>query len=499
MVLPINNPTKSYWIEAAESPLRDFRSTVDLPKETDVVIVGSGYTGTTTAYWLHKYTANDGSNPPHMLMLEARDICGGATGRNGGQLRPHAYSRYPTWSSRFGADGAHALIKHEMAHLPAFRELLSEEGITEEVCFKLGKTFDAAMTEEAWTRLKTAYEDMKNDHGENGDVIRDCRLIEDPMAAEEFTQMKGCLGAVVHPAGQVWPYKLIHALLRIVLNTGNLNLQAHTPVMNVSERDASGWITVRTSRGDVRTKAVVHATNRWVSHLLPDFDNLIFAGRGTLAAIKAPEGFMKHTGAQHWDSVVNNYHIQIPAPYNTIVVGGARQVLVHDPRSYIRNDSEDKQFDGVPEFYQSWPASDIVGWKGKDPAELGKRVSEGGCWTGITASSIDTFPFVGAVPDHTGHFVAAGFSGHGMPRILLSAAHITPLILQFLKINFTPPALVAPYPLLPEPFHATAERIKKLKKLDATELFEKTVKADLESAQKSFCNDARSRPRSDQA
>lgn len=57
MVLPIPNPTKSYWIEAAESPLRNFRSTADLPQETDVVIVGSGYTGATTAYWLHKVRA----------------------------------------------------------------------------------------------------------------------------------------------------------------------------------------------------------------------------------------------------------------------------------------------------------------------------------------------------------------------------------------------------------------------------------------------------------
>ena len=102
-------------------------------------------------------------------------------------MRPHAYSRYPTWSGRFGPDGAHALIKHEMAHLPAFKELLSEEGIAEEVCFKLGETFDAAMTEEAWARLKGAYEAMLRDHGEDGEVIRECRLIEDSRAAEEFT------------------------------------------------------------------------------------------------------------------------------------------------------------------------------------------------------------------------------------------------------------------------------------------------------------------------
>jgi hypothetical protein len=54
MVLPISNPTKSFWIEGAASPLRDFRSTPELPKTTDIVIIGSGYAGTTSAYWLHK-------------------------------------------------------------------------------------------------------------------------------------------------------------------------------------------------------------------------------------------------------------------------------------------------------------------------------------------------------------------------------------------------------------------------------------------------------------
>lgn len=53
-MLPNVDRTKSYWIEAAQSNLKDFRSTHFLPSETDVVIVGSGYSGTTAAYWLHK-------------------------------------------------------------------------------------------------------------------------------------------------------------------------------------------------------------------------------------------------------------------------------------------------------------------------------------------------------------------------------------------------------------------------------------------------------------
>jgi hypothetical protein len=121
----------------------------------------------------------------------------------GGQLRPHAYSRYPIWSDLHGSDGAMELIRHEMAHLHAFEQLAEAEGITEEICLKFGDTFDAAMTGEAWDRLKGAYEAMRKDHGDENEVVKACRVIEDAGEAEEFSQMKGARAAVVHPAGQM--------------------------------------------------------------------------------------------------------------------------------------------------------------------------------------------------------------------------------------------------------------------------------------------------------
>lgn len=212
---------------------------------------------------MSKHTAPHGSTPD-MVMLDARDLCGGATGRNGGQLRPHAYSRYGAWSSRFGPAGALALIEHEMAHLPAFAAVMAAEGLADEVCLRYGDTFDAAMTPSAWAHLRQQYDAFVRDHGRDGPVIRDIRLIEDPKEAEAFTQMKGALGAVVHPAGQVWPYRFVHAMLRLVMAAGKLNLQAHTPAIAVSERDEEGFVTVKTPRGDIRAKAVVHATVRIV-------------------------------------------------------------------------------------------------------------------------------------------------------------------------------------------------------------------------------------------
>ncbi|EME45451.1 hypothetical protein DOTSEDRAFT_150512 [Dothistroma septosporum NZE10] len=504
-MLPVQEPTRSYWIEGAASPLRDCRTTGHLPKETDVVIIGSGYSGATIAYWLQKYTQNH-DEQPRMVLLEARDLCGAATGRNGGHLRPHAYSRYLPWKERFGAKGALELIEHEVAHLDAFKSLASDEGseFTEEVCLKFGETFDAAMTDEAWTRLKNNYEAMKEDHGEDNDIVKTIRVISDSHEAEAFSQMKGAQAAIVHPAGQIWPYKFVHAILRILLKTGKLNVQAHTPATSVSERDSDGWIIVTTDRGEIRARAVAHATNRWASHLLPEFRKLIHGDRGTLAAVKAPEGFLKHTGAQHWDAIVNNYHLQLPSPSNAIILGGARQFLVHRPEACFPNDEEDKQIEGIEEFFQSWPASDVAGWVGTGPAELARDIDDGGVWTGIEASSIDSFPFVGPVPDlsmlhaptrpREGHFIAAGFAGHGMPRILGSTAHLAPYILKSLNLRHSTPPAAALFPSLPKPFRATPARLERL--LNTANVAAKVEAYQVaceESARKPFCSDERCR------
>jgi hypothetical protein len=51
--------------------------------------------------------------------------------------------------------------------------------------------------------LKGAYEAMRKDHGDENEVVKACRVIEDAGEAEEFSQMKGARAAVVHPAGQM--------------------------------------------------------------------------------------------------------------------------------------------------------------------------------------------------------------------------------------------------------------------------------------------------------
>jgi hypothetical protein len=116
------------------------------------------------------------------------------------------------------------LIRHEMAHLQAFEKLAREEGITEEIALRFVETFDAAMTEEAWNRLKGAHDAMRSDHGDDNDMIKQIRLIEEPSEAEDFTQMKGTRAAIVHPSAQVWVARDLYPRWQL-LNTSQVRLQ----------------------------------------------------------------------------------------------------------------------------------------------------------------------------------------------------------------------------------------------------------------------------------
>ena len=89
--LPCANPTVSYWQDPPDD-LADHRSTPDLPEFVDTVIIGSGITGAAVAWGLLQ-----GPNPGSILMLEARQACSGATGRNGEYiLYAHPRNSYPT-------------------------------------------------------------------------------------------------------------------------------------------------------------------------------------------------------------------------------------------------------------------------------------------------------------------------------------------------------------------------------------------------------------------
>jgi FAD dependent oxidoreductase len=75
--LPRPKPTISYWQDPPDE-IADLRSTVDLPNVADIVVIGSGISGSCISNMLLQ--ALPGSK---VVMLEARQAASGASGRNG--------------------------------------------------------------------------------------------------------------------------------------------------------------------------------------------------------------------------------------------------------------------------------------------------------------------------------------------------------------------------------------------------------------------------------
>lgn len=90
--LPRANPTVSYWQDPPDA-ISDLCSTQSLPEAADIVIIGSGISGACVGYNILEHLPAG-----KVVMLEARQACSGATGRNGQSLGSYDIVRSKTCS-----------------------------------------------------------------------------------------------------------------------------------------------------------------------------------------------------------------------------------------------------------------------------------------------------------------------------------------------------------------------------------------------------------------
>jgi glycine/D-amino acid oxidase-like deaminating enzyme len=67
----------------------------------------------------------------------------------------------------------------------------------------------------------------------------------------------------------------------------------------------------------------------------------------------------------------------------------------------------------------------------------------------VMGYSDDGFPYVGPLPDKSGQYICAGFSGHGMPQIFLSTKAVAEMVVCERKLAEVD---------LPVPYHITPQR-----------------------------------------
>lgn len=88
--VPVSEATKSFWLFSTPdcNPLAEHGRHDPLPSRSqhpvDVTIIGSGISGCFTLYHLIQALRSTSRSISRIVMLEARQFCSGATGRNGG-------------------------------------------------------------------------------------------------------------------------------------------------------------------------------------------------------------------------------------------------------------------------------------------------------------------------------------------------------------------------------------------------------------------------------
>lgn len=122
-LLPRPNPSISLWQEPAHPTLATIQSPV-LPETTDIVIIGSGITGCSVA----KALLEDDTlvTQPRVVVLEARTLTSGATGRNGGQLVSPVGHLYTTLCKRHGQKTALEMCRFSFMNIERVLGMLDE-------------------------------------------------------------------------------------------------------------------------------------------------------------------------------------------------------------------------------------------------------------------------------------------------------------------------------------------------------------------------------------
>lgn len=211
----------------------------------------------------------------HLSLLFAGS---GATGRNGGHFIALPYDGFTSRSARpsEGKDEGVLAAELEMRTIKEIRSLIKIHGWENEVHLEENGHTRLFFTEEEEEEDLVEYTAAKKANVPWEGISR---LTKDEMIEKYGVAYPG----VSTPAGSLWPVKLVTKLFQLAVSEAqaasvSLHLHTHTPAeaveslpANTSQSRTTARWTVRTPRGTLQTRFVIHATNAWAAHLLPQF------------------------------------------------------------------------------------------------------------------------------------------------------------------------------------------------------------------------------------
>ncbi|MCS6939105.1 MAG: FAD-binding oxidoreductase [Roseiflexus sp.] len=411
----VTHDPQSYWQATAPPPVLPH----DLPATANVVVVGGGFFGAATAYFLARARAAP-------LLIEQTAPAYGATGRNGGFHVVGTAEGYADAVARLGRNAARAIMQITLDSRALLRQALAEEQIACE--YREPGHLTLALGEAQYADLKRQVAALHADGfaAELLDRQQTQALIRTPLSEEITGALYGPENALLHSARLV--YGLIAAAQRHGARVAIARVERLVP--------HNGHVRVMTNCGVVEAGAVVVTVNAWTRDLIPALRDVITPVRGqALAYAPIPRVFEQGIGA----SVTPTGEYWHQTPDGAIVIGGCRACAPGRDVGVTETVPTPEVMAAIEQILpRLFPK---IGY-----LEVTRR------WAGLMAFTADYVPVADAAPEMPGVWVAGGFCGHGMPfgmrfgQLLAEAA-----------LTGATPAALAPFrvtrPTLQPPHH----------------------------------------------
>ncbi len=342
--------------------------------EVDILVVGGGIAGWSTAYWLSGHDMR-------IAVVDKGDICAGASGRNAGFITTGSVEHYARQVSRHGEEMAYDLFQYARDNMELIKTELIAKGV--ECEFRQRGTYSLAGSDHELEELRRSAEFMQA-RGIPVSMV-DAGHCETELGAGSFAG-----GALYHEDGECHPVKLVRGMAE----RSEATFYPHHEVFELRYED-DGAVIARTQRHTFRAGAVVLATNGY-SHLLhPWFADKIYPTRGQIIVTEPTAPFM---AAPCYANFVLDYFRQLAD--GRVLIGGFRQ-LARETETGVADVPN-------PEIHEA-----LEGFLDKHFVALrGKKIQYK--WSGVMGFSADGVPLMGALPGHPTCFFLGGFTAHGI-------------------------------------------------------------------------------------